>query len=188
MISQRWWRGTSQWHQTAPWAPLGASHLVPWTYARSIGLKASCLHPPLSFTPTDSTEKEKKCFFTIPSKVKLGGQSCDWVQKVIKQSHGIQIHQDCSMLRCWYHHLIPGSAYSKDCQTVSCQTRETSQYANHIAFLFLVRLCPVTVLVGLHWRRTEDFNITIQGPGLEDFWSNPVNSYLVFLWNLTHKL
>lgn len=192
MVSQRWQRETSQWHQTAPRAPLGASLRGPWTCAYLIGLKAPCLYPPLCFTPTDSAGKGNKCFFTIPSNIKLGVQSCDWVQKAIKQSHGIKIHRDCSMLRCRYHHLIPGSPYYKDCQTVRCQTREASQHGNHIAFLLLVHLCLVTILVSSHWRiDLKDFHIIRQGAGLKDFWSNPVNSYpvclMLFLCNKKHK-
>lgn len=106
-ISQRWQRGTSQWQQTAPRAPLGASRLLPWTCVRSVGLTAPCLYRPLCFALTHSAGKGNKCFFTIPFNINLGGQSCEWVQKAIKQSHRIKIHQDCSMLRCWYHHLIP---------------------------------------------------------------------------------
>lgn len=75
-------------------------------YVRSVGLKGPCLYRPLCFTLTHSAGKGSKCFFPIPFNINLGGQSCEWVQKAIKQSHGIKIHQDCSM-RCWYHHLIP---------------------------------------------------------------------------------
>lgn len=84
----------------------------------STGLKAPCLYPPLCLIPSHSAGKGNKCFLTLPSNIKLGEQNCEWVQKAIKQSHGIKIHQDYSTLRCWYHHVMPGSPYSKDYRTV----------------------------------------------------------------------
>lgn len=64
-------------------ASLGASCLVPWTHVCPVGLKALWLYLALCFTPAASAKKGNKRFFIIPCNIKLGGQSCEWVQKAI---------------------------------------------------------------------------------------------------------